>query len=599
MVKKQVCAYSTCDDKYAPMAAVSLLSIRNWQPEIPLFIIGRYFSDKTKLFLKKYDITVIEKNYDNIFHTAWNGYPLECYYMFVGPEILYEKGYSYSFYIDGDIYCNNDPLSFDITDIKDFAGVHSRGTIREILEYGAPGDSEIALKVFGNKKTLDERRIQTGTMYFNNKSLAKKGFIDKIGSVYQQAIDNDIPRKGDDSLLALFRLAYPSWQYLAIPRIYNVVTYSSGEGSKRLRLHIDMIDKAIFYHFNKNKPWENCTLFPTYAYEYFYHKWRRHSVDVLETTDLVSYFPNIASKLTQAHVKFTWKPDSANFSDALMQYFLHKCCGIEDAAQYRLTEHEKKSLHSQQNNTTFYLRIKQLLMKKVVTLRKNTTNPVIKYIAVGSKLNQNPANHGLIYGGGISNFEQPVGQHVIRFIRGQISRHQILLAGNGCPPLYGEPAHVLPKFYSPILPQKFKIGIVLNTRNEWLLVKKKYAADPEVNIINIQSGDIESIINQLLSCKSVLSNSLDGIALCHAYEIPVRQIIYSRLLYKEIEFADYYSSLDGIHIEPVQAFNYSYLPLNSLLSLTFEVAPLLPTRRIQEQLFFDEKGIRKSIYYPY
>lgn len=267
---KKYCAFTTSDDKYAVYAATSLLSIRKQNPNIDLFIIGRYFSKTTIYFLEKNHIENISLDLSDKFHTAFD-YPIECYYIFSGPEILVKKGYSHSLYIDGDIYCNNDPLN-NIGPVGSFAGVPT-GNVSKILANDYPK----VLKLF-ELDHVDQKRIQTGILYFNNSYLQNIGFLEQITSLYDFCINNNIPRKGDDSLFALYQLVYPNIGYKYLPNIYNYIeTTASKKDSPEWRsIDKKLLNNIVFYHFTSRspKPWVKSVIYPNKMSVQFARRWR-------------------------------------------------------------------------------------------------------------------------------------------------------------------------------------------------------------------------------------------------------------------------------------------------------------------------------------
>lgn len=592
---KKICAFSTADDGYAVSAAISLLTVRKYQPNLDMFIIGREYTAKTKKFLKKYNITPIEVNLDDIFHTAWE-YPRECYYIFAGPEILAKKGYDYSVYVDGDIYCNNDPLTFSLSKVKDFAGAFTSSRIRDILG----DDTDTALELYGNKAILEEPRIQTGVVYFNNKSLAKKGLLEKIGKVYQEAFDNDIPRKGDDSLLALFRMAYPSWDYLNLTRSYNIVTRGGRPrwGEEWLTTDQEMISLGVFAHFtNHTKPWKTNSFFPTYTYEYFYHAWRRHAIDTLSDDELLEYYPEIAATLSDEHLRFYWYP-TKNVGDLITPYFLEKTCGL-NPKQHVISEKTIHELERLQVTKNFTERIRRFIAK----LRRKRSGLPLKRalycVSTGSVIRL-CGDHAMVYGSGIRSSDQEVHRSFVRSVRGPLTRKRFIESKYPCAPIYGDPGLLMPKYYTPKKPRKkYDIGLVPHF-TEYEEVVEKYKNDKTVLVIDMGCGDLEKVIDQLASCKRTISSSLHGLVLSHAYGIPTRQILYSdKIMGDGTKFRDYYMGIGLRRIEPIKAAGSAYIPPAKLLKLKYETLENYDASRLQSAMFFDENGLKKSARYPY
>lgn len=235
--------FSTANDNYAIYSAISLITIRKFVPNARLFIISSHLNKKTKIKLTKLKIDFIELNLNNLFYKTWQ-YPVDCYYMFAGPEIFYKMGYDYSVYIDGDILCNNNPID-KIGDIKFVAGA-ATNKIKDIF-----GDDLATInKVFSfNTSRLNSKRFNTGVVYFNNKTAVDKNMLQGVAKIYDICIKNNIPRKGDDSLFCLYLLInINDKEVKLLDSRYNFI-YEFYKTTKNLK-------DAIFIHFVKNKPWK-------------------------------------------------------------------------------------------------------------------------------------------------------------------------------------------------------------------------------------------------------------------------------------------------------------------------------------------------------
>jgi lipopolysaccharide biosynthesis glycosyltransferase len=249
-----ICAFSSSDNDYALKASIALLSIRAKNSNIDLFLIGHKFSKETKKLLTIKNIQTIELDLRSQFNKAWE-YPIECYYLFAGPELFYDYGYDYSIYIDGDVLCTKDPL-IGLSKLVDFAGVRA-GTLSDIL--GAY-DFDVAIKAWPRvSKSLPW--LQSGVLYFNNRSLKKMHFLEKISLLYSKAKALNIPRKGDDSLFALFVYVYPEYSYKSLSRNHNYIEFKNENKNISVTLSGLFMRSKLklkFYHFSglSSKPWE-------------------------------------------------------------------------------------------------------------------------------------------------------------------------------------------------------------------------------------------------------------------------------------------------------------------------------------------------------
>ncbi len=237
--------YSTANAGYAIYAATSLLRIRKYHPDAKLYILSSGLNGYDREILEKNDIGYHEVDLSRYFYKTWE-YPIDCYYVFAGPEKFYEKGYKYSVYIDGDILCASDPLA-GLPTIKGIASASQ--ALENITIFGS--DWPKIRKIWG-KGTRNENvtRINSGVVYFNNKRMMQIKLLDSAASIYKTCIDKGVPRKGDDSLLALLQqvsLRDEDVTYLPIGYNYtlqlNEVEYP--------------IDGLVFLHFTVDKPWKS------------------------------------------------------------------------------------------------------------------------------------------------------------------------------------------------------------------------------------------------------------------------------------------------------------------------------------------------------
>lgn len=125
-------------------------------------------------------------------------------------------------------------------------------------------------------------------------------------------------------------------------------------------------------------------------------------------------------------------------------------------------------------------------------------------------------------------------------VRGLESARKLSELNLKVPNVLGDPALLLPLYYKPSVEKKFQIGIIPHISefdffyNNW---SDKY------KIINLNTRDVESVINQINECSYVLSTSLHGIIVSHTYRVPCLWI-ENRILEKDgFKFKDYFSSV--------------------------------------------------------
>jgi hypothetical protein len=580
-----LCAFSTSDDKYVGQAVAALLSIRKWNESVPLFLIAKKFSRKSKKFLANHDITAIEINLSKTFYKEWE-YPAECYYLFAGPHLFYKRDFSHSLYIDGDVYCNNDPL-IDLNKVKHFAGV-TNGASNKILGK----DFAIVAKHWAKPKKVRDR-IQSGVLYFNNINLEKIDLLGEIGKLFHEADRLGIPRKGDDSLFTLFQYVYPQLSYLNLARIYNYIENEQKPIVKKtwLTRNESLTQECIFYHFTSRspKPWIDANQYPDYACKYFSEKWRHRLIDNFSTKELKRYFPNIDKQLRHQHLRFYWYPGK-NVGDLVTPYFLSKVCGVSRLQDYALSE---KDIGTIEANTINNRRQHELLKKSVASEQK------AEYcVSTGSviRLCQKKA---LVFGSGIRSKGQEVKPSFVRSVRGPLTRARFIAEGYECPLVYGDPGLLLPRFYRPQkIRQTYSLGILPHF-TEYEEVQKLYRNVSDVIVINMGCGDLEKVIDQICSCKATVSSSLHGLVFSHAYKIPTRRIVFSDKVYGDgTKYNDYYLGINLKALKPIDAKDKK-IGVLQFQQKAIETLDNFDDTRLFDAIFFDEHGFRNSAYLPY
>ncbi|MFC6858576.1 polysaccharide pyruvyl transferase family protein [Zunongwangia atlantica] len=164
------------------------------------------------------------------------------------------------------------------------------------------------------------------------------------------------------------------------------------------------------------------------------------------------------------------------------------------------------------------------------------------FLGIGSIL-AHATKNSIVWGSGIIDQTHPIEKADFRAVRGPKTRARLLELGFDCPEVYGDPALLLPEFYSPEVRKDYKIGIVPHYV-DYREVKNKYGKDPEVNVIDLLTDNIEKTTKEILKCEKIISSSLHGIIVAHAYDIPAAFIEVSNKIFGDgVKFQDYFLSV--------------------------------------------------------
>lgn len=202
------------------------------------------------------------------------------------------------------------------------------------------------------------------------------------------------------------------------------------------------------------------------------------------------------------------------------------------------------------------------------------------YVTVGSVLT-NVNYKCMVWGSGIISKEYPIKKAKFLAVRGPQTRKFLVEAGYEVPETYGDPAILLPRYFAPKIEKKYKYGIVPHY-GDYKLVSNWFENDNSVQLINLMTDDVESKTIELLQCEKIISSSLHGIIVAHAYGIPaVWQKFSSKVFGDDIKYQDYLESVQLDFYKPaIQEVVYT----NAELEQLFITYPNLPDYEVIESL---------------
>ena len=182
----------------------------------------------------------------------------------------------------------------------------------------------------------------------------------------------------------------------------------------------------------------------------------------------------------------------------------------------------------------------------------------------------------LVWGSGIIKKDDIINGGKFLAVRGPKTAQRIKDLGYASTEVYGDPALLLPILYNPKIEKKYTIGIIPHFFHYEELVNVYPEKDKTVLFINLLTNNVEDVINQILSCEKIISTSLHGLIVAHAYQIPAIWWKYGKLNGDDIKFYDYLESLDlkinsnfaGLTLDEVMVLDQYNLPdINKLVSV--------------------------------
>lgn len=171
-------------------------------------------------------------------------------------------------------------------------------------------------------------------------------------------------------------------------------------------------------------------------------------------------------------------------------------------------------------------------------------------MGIGSIIEWKANKKSIIWGSGIMEKEKDlrnINPQKILAVRGVHTRDHLIENGIMCPPVYGDPALLLPLIYKPInIVKTNKIGLIphfVDLNNP--IVLNVINSNKNIELINIKDyKNWHHFVDKIVSCRYIISSSLHGLIISDAYGIPNVWVKYSnKLLGGEFKFRDYFSSV--------------------------------------------------------
>jgi pyruvyltransferase len=116
----------------------------------------------------------------------------------------------------------------------------------------------------------------------------------------------------------------------------------------------------------------------------------------------------------------------------------------------------------------------------------------------------------------------------------------------------GDPALLMPLLYQPKAERRYRIGIIAHFREQRLPILEKIDKDPSIKLIDV-TDSIEGFCDEVYGCETIVSSSLHGAILAHAYGIPASIVSLSDLPAGDgLKFLDDLSSIGLTDTAPRQ-----------------------------------------------
>lgn len=125
------------------------------------------------------------------------------------------------------------------------------------------------------------------------------------------------------------------------------------------------------------------------------------------------------------------------------------------------------------------------------------------------------------------------------WVRGPLSRQKIMESDGACGTVYGDPAFILPEILDGAS-QIHDVGIVPH-HVDFEYAKQNHS---DFQIIDLLNPNVAETTQAITSCRAIISSSLHGLIVAHAYGIPAAWVQFSDKLHGDgLKFADHFASI--------------------------------------------------------
>ncbi|MEN5058398.1 polysaccharide pyruvyl transferase family protein [Sphingobacterium kitahiroshimense] len=219
-----------------------------------------------------------------------------------------------------------------------------------------------------------------------------------------------------------------------------------------------------------------------------------------------------------------------NFGDALSPMLIEELSGIK--------------VQPKSWDNSVFARYKRLF-GNICKLRLSELNNILwpsepSLIAVGSVICWGN-KRSQIWGSGFMNNHESFGGGTVHAVRGKLTSQKLVEMGQPRCEIFGDPALLLPLWIPAQKEKKHKLGVIPHWKEADMF---KELVDDRCKFIDLRTTDVERIVKEICDCEYILSSSLHGLIVAHAYGIPALWVKREHIGTDGFKFCDYFSSVD-------------------------------------------------------
>ncbi|MBN2572306.1 MAG: glycosyltransferase [Ignavibacteriales bacterium] len=269
---------------------------------------------------------------------------------------------------------------------------------------------------------------------------------------------------------------------------------------------------------------------------------------------ILKQFPLLLKKDNTINLWWWSEKDLRNFGDELSPYIIERIFNVR--------------IHNSKSYGPYYNIRERLFNKLLKPLSKLELHYKIvpkEIFAVGSVIRFSKKNT-LVWGSGIIDKNDKILGGKFLAVRGYKTKKRLEELGLNPPDVMGDPALLMPLIYHPRVIKTKILGIIPHYVDIDMFSK---TSEADILIIDLRSSNIEEVIDKIISCEYIISSSLHGLIVSHAYNIPALWFKFSQNISgDDIKFLDYFSSVSIKEYDPLK-LDINNIDLTAILG-TFE-----------------------------
>ena len=171
--------------------------------------------------------------------------------------------------------------------------------------------------------------------------------------------------------------------------------------------------------------------------------------------------------------------------------------------------------------------LEKLTGRKVIVANRSLLHfmfPSKRYICIGSVIGWYETEFSEIWGAGAMSDKAVVKNRPakVHLVRGKHTRELLLRQNIDCPEVYGDPALLLSRVYTPRIAKRYRLGIIPHYADENLrFISEFVAKHDDICLISMSKYDKwTDIIDKICSCEFIVSSSLHGLIVSDSYNVP-------------------------------------------------------------------------------